>query len=302
MTESVYGHDTTLFVGLPTSDNRRQQSVSLMKCGGVTEQIRTNTGYGEDHPLQWLGRIICSFVERIGDSPIYSEFKASEFRRLPPAILKAPMVDVDYLVVLGHMFTYGPLLKLPGEHKCTKCGKKNVDVELDLTNLEHKDSEVENTEEFWAQLPNGFFHPLPNNPDPNASMEYMGIQWNRYFFRVPTLGDAIKHEAHFNQATLIEFNMRVARDCLLRVERWEKDSDQPPDGEQVYVKTQEMEKKHIAAVGQRLFSTLEGPDRNVIRALFNKLPRVDMTMKYECRGCGRDVPIDVNYGHFFPLV
>jgi len=289
--DTICGFKAELPVGLKPAEGPRERSFTLMKTGEVTETILTNDAYRRNHPQQWMGRLIASYIESIGDLPVYVKFREGKFKKLPDAILQLPIADASYLLCLGHMNTYGPNLDA-GIQECVHCGKKTkYDIDLGEMKLEHEETVHE---EIMVHLDTGFYKKMPEN-DPHGELEYKGIYWNRFYFRPPVIKDAIDHEKFWTRNNLINFNMRVLWSCLLRVERWEKME------EEEFVKTEEMDQKFVRMEGLDLLDKLDGQDRKLIRAEINKIPQLNMEVVQECNACGEDIEISVDSTNFFPL-
>ena len=293
MPDTIHGFPAELPIGILSSDGEsRQKEFSLIKVGEVTETIITNDAFRRNHPQKWLCRLISSFVEHIGSIKVYSEFRSSKFKEIPKAVAQLPIADAGYLLALGHMNTYGPDLDV-GIQECDECGRKTK-YDVDLRKMKLKEDSVKDPNEFWAQLPNGFLRPEGSTASEKV-LPYTEIRWNRYFFRPPTLADAIAHEKHWTRTNMVNFNMRVLCDALVKVESWED------DGEGNFSKTGELETKFQNMEGHNLFNKLDSADRRAIRATVNKLPALDMDVVQECSACGEDIELDVDTSNFFPL-
>jgi len=289
--DTICGFKAELPVGLRTEEGSREKSFILKKTGEVTETILTNDAYRRNHPQQWMGRLIASYIESIGDLPVYEKFRAGKFKKLPEGILQLPIADASYLLCLGHMNTYGNTLDA-GTQECVHCGRKTP-YEIDLQDMK-LENEGEVAEEISIQLDTGFYKKMPKD-DPHGELPYKGIYWNRYYFRPPVINDAVLHEKYWTRNNLVNFNMRVLWSCLLRVERWEKLE------EEEFVKTDEMPDNFRNMEGLDLLDKLDGQDRKLIRQEINKIPQLNMQVTQECNACGEDIEISVDSTNFFPL-
>jgi len=289
--DTICGFKAELPVGVKTEEGPREKSFTLRKTGEVTETILTNDAYRRNHPQQWMGRLIASYIESIGDLPVYEEFRSAKFRKLPKAILELPIADASYLLCLGHMNTYGQTLDA-GIQECNHCGKKTK-YEINLAEMK-LENEGEVAEEIAVNLDTGFYKKMPEN-DPHGELEYKGIYWNRFYFRPPVINDAVVNEKFWTRNNLVNFNMRVLWACILRVERWEKVE------ENEFIKMDEMDPKFVGMEGLDLLDKLDGQDRKLIRQEINKIPQLNMEVVQECNACGEDIEITVDSTNFFPL-
>tara|TARA_B100000609_G_scaffold198691_2_gene198998 strand:- start:2788 stop:3720 length:933 start_codon:yes stop_codon:yes gene_type:complete len=291
MASDIYGFKSELLLGISVDGGEREKSLELRKSSSVTETILANENYRGNHPFQWMGRLISSLIERIGEHEVYEEFRASKFRKVPKAVLAIPMRDVDFVFFLSHMHTHGNTLDM-GKHRCSECRKNDL-IEADLSTLKVKRSEEDMSSEFGVQLRTGFLREAGSNPQEN--LPYMGKVWNKYFFRPVTLGDHIRHEEYYSPNNRVNFNMRVIGDALVRVESWGE-----VDG--VWHKLADLEEGSMQMEGMELVDSLDSADRGLIRGAFARLPHLDFMYTHECNHCSSDMKLDVDPTNFHPMV
>ena len=141
-----------------------------------------------------------------------------------------------------------------------------------------------------VDLPEGF--EAPDIPKLTDKPEYQGVTdviYNRFVFRVPTLGDAIRQERHFSDS--IGFWRRIGMDCLVAIQHVE-------DGEVTDTLPQEFHTWY----GLKIFNEyLMSKDLREIRnALIDYLPTLPFAY-YEPCGCDeqREIPMTMEASNFF---
>ena len=122
--------------------------------------------------------------------------------------------------------------------------------------------------------------------------EYQGVTdviYNRFVFRVPTLGDAIRQERHFSDS--IGFWRRIGMDCLVAIQHVE-------DGEVTDTLPQEFHTWY----GLKIFNEYlyEKDLREIRNALIDYLPTLPFAY-YEPCGCDeqREIPMTMEASNFF---
>ena len=289
----IHGFKSELLIGISGNGEARRKQLDLRKSSGVTEACLANDKFAAKHPFQWMGRIIATLCDSIGDDEVFEAFRQGKYKKLPPAVLQLPLRDVDWVFFLGHIHTHGPMLEV-GDRDCPECRRKNKNIEIDLRDAKVKPAKMPDVEAFSVLLQSGFVR-KPNPHRPEENLGYMGKPWNHYTFRPPTLADAIRNEAHYSEKNRIQFNMRVYHDALLGVESWERG-----EGGEIY-KLAELEESHRQMEGMELFDALDGQDRALIRGAFLGLPGLDLAVDHECDACGEDIAIQVDPTSFHPL-
>ena len=141
-----------------------------------------------------------------------------------------------------------------------------------------------------VDLPEGFEAPIiPKLTDKPEFMGVTDIVYNRFVFRVPTLGDAIRQERHFSDS--IGFWRRIAMDCLVAVQHVE-------DG----MVTDTLPSEFHTWYGLKIFNEyLMSKDLREIRnALIEYLPTLPFAY-YEPCGCDeqREIPMTMEASNFF---
>ena len=291
--DAICGFESKLLYGIRLEDGAdKVWDFELLKAGGVTETIKTNDKFRQNHPQQWMARMLSSVVDNIGGQPVYAEFKKSGFKDIPKPILQLSAADGGFLLAMGHMFTYGPELDL-GKQDCPHCGRKAL-VVLDLTQMRLLNQEQKDSTEFRVDLPTGWYRPAPG--DPAKRLTYHGKHWNTYFFRPPTIGDSFTHERHFTRTNTMNFFMRLLWAGLTRVESWEERV--PGAGRE---KVDDLAQNFFNGLGLDLVDDLDSADRMRIRKAMLEIPRLDTDLAQECSACGEDIRFNLGVSEFFPL-
>lgn len=290
--ESLYFE---LPVGLRVNGEVHKE-VELLKTNGVAEKIFTKRI--SEKPFTWQGNIVSAAVKRIGSIEIGSDVRKRYLEdgsvTIPSAVLNLPMAEINTLLVEIHRRVWVSFIPKQ-EIICKYCGKKLVaDIDLDkidyLPEVKEKMSELPDYEYIEVDLKDGFEPPaiakLTDKP------EYAGVTdvvYNRFIFRVPLLGDAIRQERHFSDS--IGFWRRIAMDCLVGIVRVE-------DGQVVATLPEEFHTWY----GLKIFNEyLMSKDLREIRtALIETLPTLPFAY-YETCGCSeqREIPMVMEASNFF---
>lgn len=233
--------------------------------------------YKSDHPMVWLGKTIGKVIHEIEGQPISAMARVEG--GVPEPIRKLTLVDVSYLLVSGHVHNLGS--DLPNfKANCPACGN-HVSFEVDLVQtLELPDTEsLEPETTFTVDLINGFEFKEKNAKDIGLD----GLVFTQYELRLPTLGDAIRNEKHYNATSSSTFSERVMADCIINV--------RTEDGV-------EMEDSIIKMLSYNLISKLSLRDMKKIGSEYTEIaPSFSLSSETTCKKCGRgvEVPIDPNF-------
>ncbi len=260
------------------------RNFELLPVDEAVERVIHNDTLRRNHPQLWIKQVVAGLLNNIEGESIGWEARDSNFKKIPPIVNRIPLPDAGYILVAGHRNEFGDIIE-DVEQKCIKCGKGfKTDLNISRAEVEFADQPIE---EFPVDLEDGFIRKSEGGKD---KLGFEDVPFNRYTFRVPTIGDGIKHERFFSQADRITFNMKIIQECLLKVEA--------VDGDNVSL---ELEKKYREMYGSQLFSKLRGKDRTKIRKVFGELPSIEMKYEEICSNCGEDTPVVLDPSYFFPV-
>lgn len=267
---------TELPIGIKTRDGiKKVFSINDL----IVEDLKriNDRQYKADHPMVWLGKTISQVIKEIDGVPISAQARAEN--GTPDAVKNLTLVDVSYLLLSGHVYNLGG--DLPDyKANCPACGN-HVFFEIDLHDaLELPEAgQLEPDSTFAVELQRGFEFKGKNAKDIGLD----GVLWTEYEFRLPTLGDAIRNERHYNATTSSTFSERLMADCIVAV--------RTETGE-------EMEDKYRQMIGHGLISKLNVRDMKKIGTEYTAIaPSFSMSTETTCKKCGRgvEVPIDPNF-------
>lgn len=239
----------------------------------VSDLKRINDAeYKNSHPLRWLAQTIMILVETIGDTTL-----AMNGREYPEIVKNLTTIDVSYLMLAGHVYNLGSDLK--GVRTVCPCQRRQeISVDVDLNSLEDEENFPEAGITFRVDLPNGIELKLPN-------LEDIGMKdkiWKHLEFRLPTLGDLLKHEKSFSVSAKSEFGDKVMSSCLV--------SAQSEDGT---ILPESLLRLFIDQMTKNMLAK----DLQAISREFNKFPSHRLFFEANCDYCGKDIvtPIDPNF-------
>lgn len=272
------------------------KNVELLKTNGVAEKIFTKKI--PEKPFTWQGNIVSAAVKSIGSIEIGVDVRKKYLEdgsvTIPQAVLNLPLAEINTLLVEIHRRVWVSFIPKQ-EIICKYCGKKLIaDIDLDkidyLPETKEKMELLPDYDYITVDLPEGF--EAPDIPKLTDKPEYQGVTdviYNRFVFRVPTLGDAIRQERHFSDS--IGFWRRIGMDCLVAIQHVE-------DGEVTDTLPQEFHTWY----GLKIFNEyLMNKDLREIRnALIDYLPTLPFAY-YEPCGCDeqREIPMTMEASNFF---
>lgn len=288
----------TLPIGLRVNGEIHTE-VELLNTNGVAEKIFTKRV--QDKPFTWQGNIVSAAVKRIGAIEIGSEVRAKYLEEgvvtIPTAVMNLPLAEINTLLVEIHRRVWEHFIPKQ-EILCKYCGRKLIaDIDLDkidyLPEVKERMETMTNTdyEQIVVNLPVGFEAPaLGKLTEKPEWAGVVGTVFNRFVFRVPTLGDAIRQEKYFSDT--IGFWRRIGMDCLVAIQRVNK------KGEVVDTLPVEFHTWY----GLKIFNEyLMQKDLKAIRdALIEYMPTLPFAY-YENCGCDeqREIPMVMEASNFF---
>lgn len=285
----------TLPIGLRVNGEVHTE-VELLNTNGVAEKIFTKRV--SDKPFTWQGNIVSAAVKRIGTIEIGADVRKKYLEdgvvTIPTAVLNLPLAEINTLLVEIHRRVWEHFIPKQ-EVICKYCGRKLVaDIDLDkidyLPEVKERMETITDYEHLVVDLSMGFEAPsLGKLTEKPEWAGVVGTTYNRFIFRVPTLGDAIRQEKYFSDT--IGFWRRVAMDCLIEVQRVEK-------GKVVDVLPTEFHTWY----GLKIFNEyLMSKDLKAVRnALIEYMPTLPFAY-YEPCGCAeqREIPMVMEASNFF---
>lgn len=289
-----------LFFELPIGlriNGEVHKEVELLKTNGVAEKIFVKKL--SEKPFTWQGNIVSAAVKRIGNIEIGADVRKKYLEdgavTIPTAVLKLPLAEINTLIVEIHRRVWVSFIPKQ-EVICKYCGRKLIaDINLDkidyLPEVKERMNEITDYEHIFIDLKDGFVPPaIPKITDKEQYAGVTDTEFNRFVMRVPLLEDAIRHERYFSDS--IGFWRRIAMDCLLSIERVDKDGNV----------TDTLPREFHTWYGLKIFNEyLSGKDlRSIRNGLIEYLPTLPFAY-YEPCGCDeqRDIPMVMEASNFF---
>ena len=267
-----------------TKEGKWYRNFELMEIDEALERVIHNVKSQQTHPQLWIKQVVAGLLDNIEGEPIGWEVRESNFKKIPKIVERIPLSDAGYLLVAGHVAEFGECIN-DVEQRCLNCGKKFMtDIDLSMLKITYAESPIES---FSVDLEKGFIRKSETHKD---KLGFEDLPFNRYWFRVPNIGDGMKFEELFAEATRLDFNMRVIQNCLIKVEAVDKSGA-----------VTELEKKYREMYGALLMRELKAVDRTLIRRKFNELPSIEMRYSSPCGKCGDDTLVFADPSSFFPV-
>lgn len=272
-------------------DGRSYRSFEVNRINGFMERIIHNETLRRERPQTWMAMVVSGLLNTIeGDSVSY-EFVDGGGKKIPEMVKRIPLADAGLILIAGQVHTFGSILK-GQKARCISCGHPN-DLNIDLENMAIPDGIGEPMESVTVQLETGWQRVLDPDKAGQKELGWEGKVFDVFEFGIPTIGDAIRNEKHFSSSRVLDFQLRIVNDRLMRVKCSKDGFVMPQDMFEAY-------KSANAFFADRhgLFSN----DRTLIRDAMNKLPQVSLSVTAMCDSCMADFEAGVSYGSFFPLV
>lgn len=287
-----------LLIGIE-KDGSVIKDYSLLRSNGVAEKVFTEKNASK--PYSWMGQVIAVAVEKIGDVPVGANVRQEYVRTggtitIPQIVLDIPLNDVNNVLIEVHRTVWKNLIRQQ-ENICKYCGHTSV-MDIDLDRIQFLPEEASKLEKSWhemtVKLQDGWQFEPPKVVGSNAPSNYENfrdIVFNQFTFRIPTLGDAIKHEKLANDT--ITFWRRIAFDCLQQIMAGEGSGNAGTE---------------LPIDVKKIFSTkifdeiLFAEDLNTIRTeLREGPPMFPFYYLEECSNpnCKKETPISAELGDFF---
>lgn len=289
-----------LFFELPTGlriNGEVHKEVELLKTNGVAEKIFVKKL--SEKPFTWQGNVVSAAVKRIGNVEIGAEVRKKYLEdgsvTIPQAVMQLPLAEINTLLVEIHRRVWVSFIPKQ-EIICKYCGKKLIaDIDLDkidyLPETKERMEQIVDYEHIIVDLKDGFTPPaIPKITDKEQYVGITDTEFNRFVFRVPLLGDAIRHERYFSDS--IGFWRRIAMDCLIAIQKVDAEGNV----------TDTLPKEFHTWYGLKILNEyLSGRDlRSIRNELIEYLPTLPFAY-YEPCGCdaNRDIPMVMEVSNFF---
>lgn len=241
-----------------------------------TAQLKeiNNDDYKKDFPMRWLAKTICILLDSIGGEPC--NMLGRDF---PETVKGLSLIDVSYVLIAGHVFNLGSDIK-GLKINCTCQRQKEIELDLDLQNLLLEEDNEYPTPDvtFLVELPNGVEINLPNMED----LGLKGKVWKFITFRLPTLGDMLKHEKDFSPSSKSVFGEKIMSSCMISVEA--------EDG-------MALPANMVKMFGEKIISEMTARDMQAMTREFNKYPTHRIFCETTCGWCDREIstPVEPNF-------
>jgi len=282
-----------LYVGFEY-EGKKVQEIELLRSNGVAEKVFTEKL--PDKSYSWMANVLTIAVKEIAGKPIGMPAREEHLKTrgftVPKAILAITLADVNSLMIEIHRRVWQNLIPKQ-ECICKYCGTKMlIDIDLEKFKLSDEDEQKlgQDFSELVCDLDFGWEFQALGQKDNQKYKEYEGVVFNRFIFRPPTLGDAIRHEKYSDDT--IMFWRRVALDCLIRIEA--------VNGDAV---TQELPVEIARFIGLNLFEKyIDSADLRKVRTILREeLPQIPYYYEDECINtrCKRMTPVTMEAPNFF---
>ncbi len=275
------------------------RSVSLLKSNGVAEEVFSKKT--SDKPYTWIANCLTIAVKSIGSVDVGVEARQNYLKdnvvNIPKVIKDMPMADANSLLLEIHRRTWKNLVEKQ-EIMCKYCAKTAIaDVDLDRIDLTDDDKNLiagsPKFEFIICDLVDGCdLTPIIVKLKKENELGHLkDINFNRFIYRVPTLGDALRNEKYASDN--INFWRRIASDCLVSIQ--EVDNGRTVN---------EFPEDFFAALGLDLYKQyLSTEDLGKVRyALREELPTMPFSYTDTCPcDLQKEIPFVMEASSFFSV-
>jgi len=291
-----------MYIGVVGAGDVLLKNYSLLRTNGVAEKVYTDKS--PQKPYTWLANVIAIAIDKIGDVSVGAKAREVYLKtgsiEIPKIVLDLSIADATTMLVEIHRTVWKSEIRNQ-DVVCKYCGH-NMRIDIDLDRIKFLDEDLPKLEKEWQEievyLPEGYvFEGLKVAGKEEVSYaDYKGLNFNRFTFRVPTLGDAIRNEKYYNDN--IVFWRRIAFDCLTNMAACEMDAS----GNAVKWLA-DMPETVKGILGMKLFDEyLLFEDLDKIRqSLREDPPTMPFFYEEECSnpGCRLQTPVTVEASGFF---
>lgn len=271
------------------------KDVVLLPSNSVAEEVFTKKLAQE--PFTWIANVIAVAVGSIGNVSIADAVRQEYFKTgkvtVPTVVKNITFADANSLLLEIHRRVWQNEFK-GMETMCRFCSK-SISVDIDLNNIkltEEQERLLETEQVFDAivvDLDAFNMDSLLKDSKNEEISSLTGTQWNRFVYRIPTLGDAIKNQEFFDRN--IELWRRIGADCLVGVQKVNE------EGEVVT----ELPESYLRFLGIKMYRDMTANNLKKIRhSLREELPVLPFAYMDSC-ACDRmmKIPYTVESSGFF---
>lgn len=271
------------------------KEVVLLPSNSVAEEVFTKKLAQE--PFTWIANVIAVAVGSIGNTSVADAVRQEYFKTgrvtVPHIVKQITFADANSLLLEIHRRVWQNEFKAM-ETMCRFCSK-SIAVDIDLDNIkltEEQERLLETSEVFDAivvDLDAFDIDALLKDSKNEEISSLAGTKWNRFVYRIPTLGDAIKNQEFFDRN--IELWRRIGADCLIGVQKVNE------EGEVVT----ELPDNYLRFLGIKMYRDMTANNLKKIRhSLREELPVLPFAYMDDC-ACDRmmKIPYTVESSGFF---
>lgn len=259
------------------------------ETGSEAEEVYTGQPAGTKL-YTWFAEVLAVSIASIGGEAVARPFIKDfhKTRKVPKVVLEMPLNDVGTAMLQIQRHCWQDIM--PNKQvQCKMCANL-LTVDIDLNRIEVNVDPVTQYTEILVHLAKTY----TIEPAGLESLEvYKGVEYNALRFRVPVLGDAIRHEKLMVDDVL--FWRNIAFDCLeslVYVAEAEQDRN---------ALKEDVAEGYVGVRGQLLFTVdLGSKDLRAVRAgLTQQLPSAKFYYEDTC-GCGKyQIPMFTDVSSFF---
>jgi hypothetical protein len=216
------------------------KEVELLTSNSVAEEVFTRKLSQE--PFTWIGNVISVAVGSIGETRIAEAVRQEYFKTgkvtIPKIVRDISFADANSLLLEIHRRVWQHKFDSM-ETMCRYCAK-SIEVDVDLNNIkltEEQELILETTPEFngiAVDLTPFSLDSLIKDLKGEEVSTLLGTTFNRFTYRIPTLGDAIKNQDYFDRN--IELWRRIGADCLVSIQKVDEEGNVVADIPENYIR------------------------------------------------------------------
>lgn len=273
--ELGYPEDIDPMVNLPlglVNNGVWNRKISFRGITGRDLKIIHDINYRKNHPLTWIARVVCCVTDELFGERVNAEFAIENYKKIPKAVSDLTTMDAGYILIKGHMFTFGNILKNVKD-RCMSCGR-NFYCDLDLTKLPCA----------WAGSQINRIEVLVSDGFKPKDVEEV---YKVFVFKIPTLGDNIKFEDEYKPNDRGHFDDLILYNSLIEVRT---------------VAGEVMSEEILRTKARNMFDDMSAKDLADINTKFRDLPQLGMNISTECTNCSEEVEVSLDPTMLYPRV
>jgi len=283
-------------------ENNYTRDITLLKSNSIAEEVFTSKT--PEKPHTWIANVISVATESIGGVPIGASVREHYLKtkniNIPKTVKDIALADANSLLLEIHRRVWQSIIPNQ-EIVCKFCAKKlPATIDLDRVEMTEKSKSILAGEPKFTALEVrlsdddaiDFTSWIESLKDSNkdAELSYIkGVKFNSIIFRVPTIGDAMKHERIANKS--IDFWRKISLDCITEIRRVSSDgsvTDAFPMDKFIWVSLDFFTLCSIEAL------------REIRRCMREELPTYPFNYKDECPcDMRREIPYTMEASSFF---